>query len=155
LAKIVQVNQRVIYLIGGDGRKPSLPDREYDVWRSCIKVDIISGVFELKTRLTQRRSAFGVCLIGKLIYAVGGINEEDGDERAVKGTERYDVIGDSWQELPKKCDVPDMLSTSITFDVIKKRYIYGFGGMGIEEDVPANDCERILRLDHLKLNQGW
>jgi len=154
LSKIVQVNKRVIYLVGGDARKPSFPDRQYDVLRSCIKVDIISGVFELKTQMSHRRSAFGVCVIGKLIYLVGGLNNQEGDEGIVKGCERYDVVGDKWQELPKKCDV---LYSGITVDVIKKRYIYGFGGMDWEDilNVPANDCERIMRLDHLKLDKGW
>jgi hypothetical protein len=42
-SKIIGVNAREVFLLGGDNNEGSLLTREYSESRTCFKIDIISG----------------------------------------------------------------------------------------------------------------
>jgi hypothetical protein len=42
-SKIIQVNSRDVYVIGGKSKEPSLLRRYYQVDRSCLKIDLKTG----------------------------------------------------------------------------------------------------------------
>ena len=49
--------------------------------------------------------------------------------------ERYNRLQNTWKQLP--CDINDTYTEDITLVAIKKRFIYGFGGL----DEDAKTCE--------------
>ena len=72
LSKFIQVNKSELFLIGGNSAKPSVLSEGVET--SCLKIDLILGEYTRKAGLTTPRQAFGICLIGHVIYAVGGCN---------------------------------------------------------------------------------
>ena len=57
LSNLVQVNATQIYVIGGHANKQwaTLLDRDYDVPRSCIRIDLESGEFDVRSSLLSSR----------------------------------------------------------------------------------------------------
>ena len=43
MSKIIQVNGRSVYLVGGSKFFPALLQRDYAVERSCLKIDVSTG----------------------------------------------------------------------------------------------------------------
>ena len=62
-SKIVQVNRFHVYIIGGF--YPSLVCGEYDVARSCLRVDLGSGLLERMNDMLHARNAHAIAFIGK------------------------------------------------------------------------------------------
>ena len=65
--KVVQVNSREVFVIGGSGYQ------KVEVFQSCVKVNIATGEFsEMAGLLSQRAYGHSVCCITNTIYLVGG-----------------------------------------------------------------------------------
>ena len=58
-----------------------------------------------------------------------------------------------WVALP--CDFPDKFSKGLTLEVIKKRFVYCFGGANKQNESADPEFIRVLRLDTLKISKGW
>ena len=86
----------------------------------------------------------GVANIGHLIYAIGGIDKNWDN---LLSCEVYDIFRNEWRE---SAPLPDKFSNRISFEVVKKRFIYGFGGADKKGDTPEN-FERVLRLDTCRI----
>ena len=69
---ITQVSSGEIYIIGGNQDYPSLVAREYEVNRSCIRVNIQSGVLALMASMGHGRWLHDTCAVGHYIFVVGG-----------------------------------------------------------------------------------
>jgi hypothetical protein len=145
-SKLLQVNKTLVCILGGRQENPSLLARDYEVSRSCLIVDIYTGEICQKASMEEGRDGFGQCLLGHLIYVVGG----DSDEKEVDSVERYDLLRDRWSQLP--CSLPDTYTFGITVVAIKLRFVFGFGGYSRDEGCPP--YERFLRLDTLT-NTAW
>ena len=89
LSKIVQVSHNQIILVGGWKDSGNLLTREYNVERSCLLVDLSSGIVAEKSQMTHGRYDHAVATIGKYVYAVAGQNQKDGG--AERTCERYDI----------------------------------------------------------------
>lgn len=63
------------------------------------------------------------------------------------------MLTNKWSALT--CLLPDNYVLYVTAKVVSKRLIYGFGGYGIDDSLPAGNTERFLRLDTLKVHNGW
>ena len=96
-SKLVQVSHNQIILVGGSQSRPSLLTYEYDVARSCLLIDLSSGIVSEMSQMTHGRYYHGVANIGKYVYAVAGKN----DWSAVRTCERYDISADKWTQLPE------------------------------------------------------
>ena len=67
----MQANPVHVYLIGGI--EPSLVIGDYEVARSCLRIDLGSGVLQMMRNMLHARSnGHGAVLLGKQIYVVGG-----------------------------------------------------------------------------------
>ena len=75
-SKIVQATCNKVYIIGGHKNKPSLLTTEYDVERSCLRVDLMSGLLEkMPDMQNSRRYGHGLNVFGKHVYVVGGLDD--------------------------------------------------------------------------------
>jgi hypothetical protein len=70
------MNDDHVFIIGGRQKNPMLLDKEYDVPRSCLSLNIRNGVIREKTFMQKGRSYFGICNIGQSIYIFGGRDED-------------------------------------------------------------------------------
>lgn len=75
-SKLIQVNNVDVMVIGGTKYKPSLLTRDYDVMRSCLKLNLVTGRVTLMTPMVRGRShSHSICLAANCVYVVGGKNE--------------------------------------------------------------------------------
>jgi len=65
--------------------------REYEVPRSCFKIDIATGEISQRADLLEPRIHFGACSIGLFIYAIGG---------KYANCERFNISKNYWQWIP-------------------------------------------------------
>jgi len=65
--------------------------------RSCLLIDLGTGIVSEKAQMNIGRSQIGVGHIGNFIYVVGGQNFSDG---IVRLTERYDIARNEWKVMP-------------------------------------------------------
>lgn len=102
---------------------------------------------------------FGICNIGNIIYAIGGLKSGTAAHiirsrpLTVDTCEQFNILTNKWIQLPITCNVPNSYSLGITADQAAKRYIFTFGGATIIYKTPNK--ERIQQLDTLKPNKGW
>ena len=69
----MQVNSEQVYIIGGSNYRPSLICSKYDVARSCLRVNLVTGVLLVMENMRESRSdELGVSMLGNKVYAVGG-----------------------------------------------------------------------------------
>ena len=95
-SKIVQVNCDHVYIIGGDEYGPSLIVGKYDNPRSCLKIDLESGLLQkMKNMRHARDFGHSVILLGKQIYVVAGYYGQ-----VVKKCETFDLTKAVWTEIP-------------------------------------------------------
>jgi hypothetical protein len=66
-----------VYFVGGSDENPSLIADDYEVSSTCFKVNLLTGELIRKAPLIVKKEAFGICNIGRHIYAVGGRQEYD------------------------------------------------------------------------------
>ena len=111
-SRIVQVNRYHLFVLGGSQGYPSLLTRDYDVPRSCIRVDLNGGKAKQMRNMLSERLLFSVCVIGHKIYVIGGRNDKG---TLVKVTDYYDIIRDRWHRLPEICD-PDVYCHGMTVE---------------------------------------
>jgi hypothetical protein len=52
----VKVNGNELYLVGD----------------MCVKIDLTCGAYSIKSNMTTPRNCFGLCLIGRNVYVIGG-----------------------------------------------------------------------------------
>ena len=93
-SKVVQVSNNEFYLIGGQSGFCTFRfKRNNEVQRSCIRVDIDSGIVTERAQMTGsvdkfiKRFAFGACRIGHFIYVVFARTNQP---------KRYDILKDQW-----------------------------------------------------------
>ena len=79
-----------MYLIGGTNELPALLERQYEVPKSTIKINIQSGLMKQCANMIKDRYAMGICNIGERIYCFGGISTSD--EIVRKDCEFYDIL---------------------------------------------------------------
>ena len=75
-SKIIQINKEEIYVIGGD-ESGQLISQVYNVYSNCWNVNFYTGELIKTPDLVTGRLFHSVCLVGHLIFLVGGI-ETDG-----------------------------------------------------------------------------
>ena len=121
LSKVVQINGKDIYLLGGDQDYPTLLTRKYQVPNSCFRIDLKAAEIIQKADMECGRQGFGVCVIGHRIFVVGGINTEF---KPILVPEVYNTLTDKWSPLAKMQSF-DMYG--ITLSVSSKRFIIGMG----------------------------
>ena len=138
-SKIVQVNKQNLYVLGGRMHSPVLLSRDYPVMKSCLKVDLDTGVLEEMAEMIEGRFEFGICYVNHRIYVVGGYDE--------RSCEAYDILSRKWTRLPATCTFPDTYTGCITVESVQNRFIYGFGGYNDEQETQDSGIERIARLD--------
>ena len=73
-SKMIQVNRTEIYVVGGRQGYPPLLARSFDVTKCCIKIDMETKEFVHLPDMTFGRYWFGLCHIGNLIFAIGGLS---------------------------------------------------------------------------------
>jgi len=95
--------------------------------------------------MKEGRNGFGMCFIGHLIYIGGG--EDEAHSHNLSQCESFNVISNKWTDISP---LPDQYIYSMTFQAVKKRFIYSFGGVNIDFKSPPQNMERILRLDILR-----
>ena len=71
-SKIVQFSGTVVYLVGGHANYPSLLEGNYDVPRSCVRLDMNTRELSRKRPMKTGRHSFGICSDGTYIYVLGG-----------------------------------------------------------------------------------
>ena len=71
-SKIVQFSGTVVYLLGGHANYPSLLEGNYEVPRSCVRLDMNTRELSRKKPMKTGRHSFGVCSDGTYIYVLGG-----------------------------------------------------------------------------------
>ena len=86
-SKLIQINNTQIYVIGGRPESPSLLTHDYDVWRSCLRVDLESATVEERASLVTGRCFHAVVSLGNYIFVLGGFNQNEEEEKSV---EKYD-----------------------------------------------------------------
>ena len=84
-----------VYIIGGHNVYPSLLKQVYDYKRSCLLIDLSSGIITKKAPMITGRYFHGVSCISNKIYAVAGIDRSV----AVRSTELYDMFTDKWCKI--------------------------------------------------------
>ena len=84
----MQANSFHVYIIGGHCGYSSLVCGEYDVERSCLRVDLTSGVLKKMNNMRHAHDLHSVVLLGKQIYVIAG-------ERMRK-CEAFDLIKAVW-----------------------------------------------------------
>ena len=98
VSKIVQTNSDGVFVIGGYKFSPSLLTHTYNVPRSCLFIDLSTGIISEKSQLISGRSHFGVSHITNYIYVVGGWGSNgEGDMTC----ERYSIPNDKWEKMPE------------------------------------------------------
>ena len=94
-SKIVQISEKEVCLVGGHNNFPSLLTYSYEVVYSCLIIDLSSGIVTEKSEMLFGRWDHGVAHLNNFVYAVGGENIS-----IVNSCERYDVLTDTWTQLP-------------------------------------------------------
>ena len=121
-SKIVQIHDNAVCIIGGYPTLPSLLTHDYDVGRSCLLLDLSTGIITEKSQMNIGRCGFGVGHINNCIYAIAGCHSDNAPERSC---ERYDVSANKWSLLP--CQF-DEFAVDVSLVVSSKRYLSVFGG---------------------------
>ena len=98
---IEQINNEEIYIIGGNQDYPSLVARPYDVQRSCLRVNIKTGLLTVMSEMFNQRWLHDTCSIGHYIFVVGGRTKIG---KVVTECERYQTLTDTWEDLDTDCD---------------------------------------------------
>ncbi|GFU12467.1 beta-scruin, partial [Nephila pilipes] len=103
-ARMVATN-RALYIIGGcnplDHKRSSklLPLRE------CYKYQFENKEWQLIAPMHHARALHAAVVFKNMILAIGGKNEND---RLLSSIERYDVLLNSWEEVPEALPEPRM-----------------------------------------------
>jgi hypothetical protein len=97
--------------------------------------------------MRKARFAFGACESRGWIYAIGGITHQD---TYIRSCERYDIISNKWEELPKLS--VSRFSISLVIDHQSRRYLYGIGGFEMNL---VRDEEIVIKLDTENIRSGW
>ena len=147
-AKIVQTNKETIYVIGG--REKTLLARDYNIPRSCFKINTFTGEITQQANLVTGRCYSGLYNIGNQIYVVGGYAQ---NRELISSCEKYDMFLNKWTEL--SCNIPDSFSWGMAIEVLKMRYMYGFGEENELWNTENREVENFLRLDILKIEKSW
>ena len=86
--------------MGGHGNKEwaTLLPRDYDVPTSCIRIDLVSQEFDVRSSLLSSRFQFAICNIGKYVYAIGGCNSWT--NKINDTCDKYDLLTDKWTSMP-------------------------------------------------------
>ena len=72
-SKLLQINDTVVYVVGGSQDRPSLLPYRYNVPRSCLRIDMKKQEVEVGPDLVRgRREGHAVCVVGQRILVVGG-----------------------------------------------------------------------------------
>ena len=136
-----------IYVIGGC--HPSLLARDYNILKSCLQIDISTGILTQKKDMLSGRTSFGICPIGKRIWLLGGLNS---NWQVSTTYTSYDVLRDRWTEYTgKSVDYP----LKVTLVGVRKRFVYCFGGRNKQFNLPRRGNEVVCKLDTYKLGRGW
>ena len=130
---------------------PSLWNTDYEVPKSCFKIDLSTGELVKKSDMLDAKMNFGLCNIGQFIYTIGGI---DSNYDVFQTAARYNLFSDEWKSLPKAC-TPDGHCMDYKTIAVKKRYIFVFSGVNKQGHPPNDDTEKIMLLDTLKLEKGY
>jgi len=99
------------------------------------------------TDMDTGRYWVGVANLGHRIYAIGGLDKNWDN---ILSCERYDILLNKWCDMPC-CTLPDTFTNRVAFEVVRQRYVYGFGGADKKGDTPKENFERVLRLDIQKV----
>ena len=152
-SNFIQVNNEMVYVIGGIKNVCSLLCSNYDVPRCCLQINLKSGEVIRRSKMNIGRDNFGICLIGHVIYVSGGRDYEN--KHNIRSCEYYNILTNRWTKMAT-CSLPDSYTVGMTTEVATQRYIFGFGGRNtLENKCPADNVERIVRLDTLKKDKGW
>ena len=117
------------------------------MWRSCLKIELVTGILSENAQMVISRCAFGVGHIGHFIYAVAGLNSSFKFEQSY---ERYDVLANKWALMPASSEF-DNFGAGVSLVVSSKRYLTMFSRMSDDDD----DKEMISLLDHFRPQSGW
>ena len=142
VSKIIQVNNTVVYVIGGN-QYPSLLGRKYDVPKSCMKIDMATGEIVKLADMRECRSSFGLCVLRNIIYVFGGRHGKNYNEE-VEGCEKYNILTDRWEDFVK---VPDNYTIGMSVSLVEKRFVYGFAGVNARRETEYETKMRIVRID--------
>lgn len=140
-AKIIQINKRDVFFIGGT-------ENHYIASARNFHLCLITKRLTEKARMRKARYAFGVCNMNHHLYAIGGCVQNN---QSTRSCERYDIINDRWEELPKL----RLKRYAVTVIPVERRYLYGFGGMDAQIDQDVRMEETVIILDTLQIAQGW
>jgi len=89
---------RDLYVIGGYEYCPSLVAREYDVPRSCLRVNLSNGELTQQRDMTDGRFSFAICNIGQQIFIFGGCNPDT--FTSLQSGEMFNMLSNTWVSLP-------------------------------------------------------
>ena len=119
--KIIQVNAKDVYAIGGNNLKCETQDNwNFIVQKTNIQIDVRSNKVTRRADMIKPRQAQGICAINNHIYCVCGISSDE----AYNHIERYDILTDKWELLEEKYP---KYAFAISCIPIKRRFIYTFG----------------------------
>ena len=153
-AQLVQVNRTDVFVIGGSRDYVTLIEPERNMHpspKACLKVDITTGSILEMSNVIHRLNYYGLCHTGHFIHLFGG---KDRKNMVIKSCEKYNILYDEWQTLPRAQNLPDDYNLGMTFISVKLRFVYGFGGRDVGKMTPDTDVERVMRLD-ITTGKAW
>ena len=147
------MNNTDVYLIGGDS--PSLLSHPYNVQRSCLLLNIETAKISMKEPMRCARAFdHAVACVKNYLFVVGGWKNKC--DEVVKDVERYDVVREQWVGVAEW----DEFGAGVALVVVGSRYLFGFGGVGMEDEVNGDPDEFptegvVKKFDSLKGEAGW